>query len=138
MISKVCRNSENEARITLEVTLQLSHQDPDSSIYRNFGTNDRMLQYKRINTYFLSDTFWVMNIVKSIRKFTCMQLFVSDKGFVKVYGIISEKEFLQAIKLFWKGVGVPTSFIVDPSGAQTKNGAWEFFYKFSTTMKVLE
>ena len=42
-----------------------------------------------------------------------MQLFVSDKGFVKVYGIKYEKEFINNLKLFWKEVGEPKAFIVD-------------------------
>ena len=36
-----------------------------------------------------------------------MQLFVSDKGFVKVYGIKSETEILNAVKLFYKEVWGP-------------------------------
>ena len=50
-----------------------------------------------------------------------MQLFVSDKGFVKLYGMGSDKEFLQAIKLFYKEVRVTKAFIFYPYGAQTKN-----------------
>ena len=42
-----------------------------------------------------------------------IQLFVSDKGFVKVYSIKSEKEFINVIKLFCKEVGDPKSIIVD-------------------------
>ena len=61
-----------------------------------------MLWYKRIDTYFFSNTFWLTNIAKSVHGFAYMQLFVSYKGFVKVYGMISDKEFLQEIKLFWK------------------------------------
>ena len=67
-----------------------------------------------------------------------MQLFVSDKGFVKVYGMRSEKYFLQAIKLFCKEVGGPTVFIVNPSVAQTNNEVRYFFQKVSTTLRVLE
>ena len=47
-----------------------------------------MLQYKSINTYFFSDTFWVTNIAKSIHSFTCMQLFVPKKGFAKLYAMV--------------------------------------------------
>jgi hypothetical protein len=36
---------------------------------------------------FFMDTFFVTTQAKSVRGFTCMQLFVSDKGFVKVYGM---------------------------------------------------
>ena len=43
-----------------------------------------------------------------------MQIFVSDKGFVKVYGMKSDKEFVKDLKLFFKEVGAPKAFIVDP------------------------
>ena len=52
--------------------------------------------------------------------------------------MIREKGFLQAIKLFFKEVGFPTAFIVDPSGDQTKNEVISFFHKVSTTLRVLE
>ena len=91
MIFKVWQISEDESRRTLEVALQINHQDPESNLSRKFSKNDCMLQYKTVNTYLFSDTFWVTKIAKSIRGFTCMQLFVSDKVFVKVYGMNAEK-----------------------------------------------
>ena len=36
-----------------------------------------------------------------------MKIFVNDKGFVKVYGMKSEKEFVKTLKLFCKEVGAP-------------------------------
>ena len=50
-----------------------------------------------------------------------IQTFVSDKGFVKVYGMKYEKEFLKALKLFFKEVGQPKSFIVDHHPYQKSN-----------------
>ena len=50
-----------------------------------------------------------------------MQLFVSDKGFVKVYGMKSEKEFINALKLFCKEVGAPKAFIVDGAQVEKSN-----------------
>ena len=108
MIAKVWQISEYEARRMLEVTSQLNHQDPDSILSRKFGTNNCILLYKRIITYFFSDTLWVTNIAKSTQSFTCMKLFISKKGFGKVYGMKAEKYCLQAIKLFYKEVEVPT------------------------------
>lgn len=49
-----------------------------------------------------------------------MQLFVSDKGFVKVYGIKSEREFIYALKMFCKEVGTPTAIVVDPHASQKR------------------
>ena len=57
LLMKVLRIPENEAWRTLQVTTQLNHQDADSNMSRRFGTNDRMLRYRRINSLFYSDTF---------------------------------------------------------------------------------
>ena len=81
--------------------------------------------------YFFSDTFWVTKIAESFCGSSCMQLFVSEKCFVKVYGIRLEKESLQGIKLSCREVEVPTSFIVDPSVSQTKNEVWAFFSRIA-------
>ncbi len=45
-----------------------------------------------------------------------MQLFVSDKGLVKVYGMNSQiyREILDTIKLFCKEVRAPCAMVVDP------------------------
>ena len=50
-----------------------------------------------------------------------MQLFLSDKRFVKVYGMKSEKGFINALKLFFKEVGAPKAFIVDSSRTENSN-----------------
>ena len=67
-----------------------------------------------------------------------MQLFVSDKGFVKVYGMKSKGQFNLAFKLFTKEVGVPNAFILDPSGEQTSNEVRAFCHKIGTTLRILE
>ena len=67
-----------------------------------------------------------------------MQLFMSDKGFVKVYGMKSEKEFINAFKLFCKEVGAPKAFIVDRAQAQTSKKVCKFLGKVGTTLCVLE
>ena len=67
-----------------------------------------------------------------------MQLFVIDKGFVKVYGMKPEKEFINAIKLFCKEVGAPKSFIVDSACTKKSNKVRQFMSKVGTTLRVLE
>ena len=94
-----------------------------------------MLRYKRISSFFFTDTFFGK---KSIHGYTCMQLFVSDKGFVKVYGMKSKGQFPLALKLFTKGVGVPNTFILDPSGEQMSNEVRAFCHKIGTTLRILE
>ena len=87
---------------------------------RNFGTNDRMLRYKRIKSHFFTDTFFVTDKAKSTRGNTCMQLFVSDKGFVAVYPMVAVKEYIHALRQFAKDVGAPEVLVADLHPTQKK------------------
>ena len=87
----------------MDGTTQLNNKDADSTISSCFSTNDCILRYKRLDSLFYTDTFYSKQVVIK-RGFTMMQIFVSDKGFVKVYGIKYEKEFVKAIKLVCKEV----------------------------------
>ena len=120
---------------TLEVTTKLKNQDGNSNFSRAFSSNDRMLQYKRINAFFFTNISFGN---KSARGYSCMQLFVSDKGFIKFYGMKRKSEFPQALKLLSKEVGVPNAFILDPSGEQTSNVVCAFCHKIETTLWILE
>ena len=136
-LSKVWCISEEDARRTLDVTTQLNKQDADASLARRFGTNDRMLRYRRINSLFYTDTFYSKKVI-SKRGYSMMQLFVSDKGFVKVYGIKSERQFSDALKLFCKEVGAPKAIVVDPHQSQKSDKVRQFLNKVGTTLRVLE
>jgi hypothetical protein len=84
-LSKVWKISTEEAERTLDVTTEHSKRSDDPKLSHNYGTNDRMLRYKRIHEYFFMDTFFATKKgKKSSRGHTCCQLFVSDKGFVFV------------------------------------------------------
>ena len=50
-----------------------------------------------------------------------MQLFVSNKVFVKVYSMKYEKKTFNALKLSCKEVGAPKAFIVDYSQTEKSN-----------------
>ena len=138
MLAKVWRISEEEARRTLEVTTQLNRQGADTSLSRRVGTNDRMLRYRRLDSIFFMDTFFVTKKARSTRGYTMMQIFVSDKGFVKVYGMKSLTEIPECIKLFAKEVGAPNIFVCDPQRNQTDKRVREFCQKIGTTLRVLE
>ncbi len=87
-MSKVWCISEDDAKQTLDVTTQLIKQDANAFLARIFGTNDRSLEYWRIDSLFYTDTFYSKKFVSKC-SYLMMQLFVSDKGFVKVYGVKS-------------------------------------------------
>ena len=85
-LSKVWRVLNEVSQQTLDVTTQLNNQDADSTLYCCFSTNDHMLRYKRLDSLFYTDTLYGKKFV-SKRVFSMMQIFVGDKGFVKVYGM---------------------------------------------------
>jgi hypothetical protein len=121
------------------VVSQSSKRTDDPKLSRNYGTNDRMLRYKRISEYFFMDTFFATKKAgKSSRGHTCCQLFVTDKGFVYVVPMKSKAEVLQAVKQFAKEIGAPDAIICDMAGEQTSNALKRFCQEIGTTLRVLE
>ena len=80
---------------------------------RNFGTNDWMLHYQQIKSHFFIDTFFVMKKAGNTRGYSCMQIYVSVKGYVYVSAIKRVSKFPKALKLFAKEVGTPVTIISD-------------------------
>ena len=99
---------------TLEVTNQLNRQGDSNNLLRHFGTNNRMLRYQRIPSELYTDTLFVTGKAQSTRGYNYMQIFVSEKGYVKVYPMSKVSEYPQALKQFAKDVGAPEVLIVDP------------------------
>jgi len=115
-LSKIWSIDREAAERTIGITSQyVKHQESDHFL-RRYPTIDRCLRYKRINTHFFMDTFFVTKRAKSQRGHRCMQLFVSDTGYMYVYPMKSKSEIPNAVRAFAKEVGVPTSLILDPEG----------------------
>ena len=108
--------SDKEANKVLKSNTQLNRQPIDSLLSRHFSTNNRVLCYERIESFFFSDTISVTKSAKSIKGNLHLQFFVSDKGFVAVYNIEKKFDFKDALHIFCKEVGVPIVLVVDPSG----------------------
>jgi hypothetical protein len=137
-LSKIWNIKTDLASKTLDQTTQLNRQGGDNELSRHFSTNDRMLRYKRINSQFFTDTFYVTSKGRSTRGNTCAQMFVSDKGYVAIYPMESKRHFKDALHLFCKEIGVPVSLVVDPSGEQTSKDVRRFCHQVGTTLRVLE
>ena len=136
-LAKVWRISHKEAERTLEVTSQHSTRTQDPTLSRNYGTNDRMLRYKRINEYFYMDTFFASKKKgKSSRGHTCCQLFVTDKGFVYVVPMRRKSDVLAAVKQFAKEIGAPDAFVADMSGEQMSADMKKFCLDIGTTLRA--
>ena len=138
-LSKIWRISYEEAKQTIETTTQTSVRRDDPTLSRNYGTNDRMLRYKRIKEYFFMDTFFATKKGgKSSRGHTCCQLFVTDKGFVYVVPMRRKSEVILAIKQFAKEIGAPDAIVADMSGEQMSDDMRKFCNDIGTTLRALE
>ena len=138
LLQKIWRIDSDTAKRTIKTTTQLNRQDVNSKLSRNFGTNDRMLRYRRIKSFFFTDTFFVTKKAASSRGFTCMQIFVSDMGFVYVSAMKSPAEFPKALKMFAREVGVPEAIIADSHKCHKSKEVRLFCHKIGTTLRVLE
>jgi len=83
-LAKVWCIPHDEAAQTLKVTTQSLQHDHDSSLSRNVGTNDRAVQFLKIKSFFFSNTLFMTGTAKSSRGNICVELFVSNKGFVAI------------------------------------------------------
>jgi hypothetical protein len=138
-LSKMWRVDLKTAERTLEVTSQSSNRVDNPTLSRNYGTNDRMLRYKRISEYFFMDTFFATKTAgKSRRKNTCCQLFVTDKGFVYVVPLKSKSNVLDSVKQSAKEIGAPDTLIFYMSGEQTSQPMRKFCHDIGTSLRVLE
>ena len=120
------------------MTTQLNKQDANSSLSRNVGTNNRMLRYQRIKLLFYIDTFYVTGKVKSTRWNICVQLFVSDKGFVAVYPMKATCHFSSALRMLAKDVGAPEVLVADSHLTQKKQEVKDFCNKIGTKLRLFE
>ena len=107
---------ETQAADTLNHTTQLCKHQGENHLSRHYSTNDRMLRYRRLKSTFYTDT--ILASVKSTRRNTCAQLFVSDKGFGAVYPMRAQSEFNKSLHWFCKQVGVASTLIMDGHRAQ--------------------
>jgi hypothetical protein len=137
MLSKIWMVSDDLAQGAIDHNSQLCKHHADNSLSRHFTTNDRMLRYKRLKSVFFTDTLVSLS-TKSTRGNNYAQVFVSDKGYIAVYPMQSQSEFKNALHLFCKEVGVPTTLVMDAHKAQCNNDTRRFCHQVGTIMRVLE
>ena len=73
-LAKLWRISEDDAQRTVEQTTQLGRNSANTTLSREFSTNNYA-------TRFYTNTMFVTGKAKSTRGYTCVQVYVSDKGF---------------------------------------------------------
>ena len=115
------------AKKTIQATTQLAVRTvQEPSLTRKYSTNDRMLRYPRLATDTFMDTFFSSKKSgPSHRGYTSCQVFASEFGhtFVVPMGGKSGIEVAQAIKRYFKEVGVPQHLICDQAKEQVKGAS---------------
>ena len=140
-LAKIFRIDIQRARRTVEATTQNVKRSKDPTLSRRYSTNDRALRYRHIKELFFMDTFFATGKAgKTTRGHTCMQIFVTDKGFVYVVPLPdkSGKSIAYAISEFFKAVGIPDAFICDKSPEQTAGEAKRVCNQSGTAIRALE
>ena len=97
-----------------------------------------MLRYRRIHQHFLDTLFASKNAGKSSRGYTCMQLFVTYKGFIHVVPIKSRSELSKAMKMFAKEIGSRDVFVCDADRAKISDEVKQFLHKIGSSLPILE
>ena len=76
-ISKIFRISHEEAEKTIAATSQLNRQDGKISLsQKNYTTNDRMMQYLRLDSIYFTDTIFFTKKAKSTRGNIGAQIYI--------------------------------------------------------------
>ena len=138
LLEKIWRIGNSTAKRTIRTTTQLNRQEANSKLSSNFVTNGCILRYIRIKSYFFTDTFFVTKKAESSRCYTCLQIFVWDKGCVFIAAMKSVSEFPIALKMFAKEVGVPEAIIADSHKCHKSKEVRQFCHKIGTNLRVLE
>ena len=135
-LSKIWNIDNSTATMVLDQNTQLNHQGTNNDLPGQVLTNDRMLQYKRVNRQFFTDTFFVTASGVSTRGNNCAQIFVGDKWLITIYPMRRKVEFPDALHVFCKEIGVPIYLIVGTAGEQTSRKVKKCCHQVVTTLRI--
>lgn len=138
LLANVWQIKESDAERTLRQTTRRNTQSLNSTLSRQFGTNDRMLRYQRLDGTFYTDTLKINEKCTSYRGNKCAQVFVSDKGYIFVCPMRKESHYHDALKQFSKKVGAPEILVCDGAKTQKKREVKDYLNQIGTRLKVLE
>ena len=130
------------AQKTLQATTQLAIRKTDNpSLNRKYRSNDRMLRYTRLATNTFMDTMFAgKKGGKSIRGYKTAQVFATEFGHVFVVPLMDKTgaSITNAIKQYFKTVGVPEDIICDQATEQVKGSSRILCHDAGCTIVELE
>ena len=138
-LSKVFRIDLGTAKRTLRNTTQHLKRSKNLTLHRRYRTNDRMLRYQHLREYFYMDTMFAsVRSGATTRGNKCMQLFVTDRGFMFVCPLKNKRDVPHALRLFFKKVGVPDAIICDQGKEQIEGESQKLLRDSGTIIRRIE
>ncbi len=98
--------SADTAKRTIQQTTRLCPRNTTTiSLNKRYASNHRMIRYKHLNCVMFSDTMSASaKAGKSIRNYTCVQVFATDFGWCMTYNLDFERNIHTAFKRLFKVV----------------------------------
>ena len=109
------------AKKTLKHTTQFGIRSAIGPLTRRYRTDLVQLHHRRLNVTFYTDTFF--SKTKSLKGYTCCQIFTDGKGFIHSIPMRSKKEAGKALRQIIQDFGIPRKMIYDGSKEQCEPGS---------------
>ena len=117
---------------TLKATTQLGVRSAIGPLTRRYRTDILQLHYRRLNFTLFSDTMFAKT--KSLKGFTCCQVYADGEGFVWADPMKSKSEAGRTLKRLIQDVGIPNKIVSD--GAPEQIGPGSEFQKLMRTYDI--
>ena len=115
MLARNWNVSVDTAKRTIQRTTRLYPRNTTNiSLNKRYAPNDRILRYKHLNCTMFSDTMFASaKAGKSVRNFTCVQVFATDFGWCMTYNLDFERNICTTFKRLFKEIGVSLKMVMD-------------------------
>jgi hypothetical protein len=111
--------SHTTAEHTLKATTQRAIRTTTNGITRRFRTRQSQLQYRNLRCPVYTDTLFLTadrskdEQIKSLRGFTCAQVFSTNKHHLQLYLLRSKAEAPDALNKYCRKIGIPNPIVSD-------------------------
>jgi hypothetical protein len=109
------------AEATLKATTQEGMRFVDGDLERRLRTSQAHLRFPTLNVQIYTDTLFSNK--KSIRGYTCAQVFTDGKKFFRAYPLAKKVDAHHALTGFIQDVGIPKNCLVD-GAKEERDGEW--------------
>jgi len=109
------------AEATLKATTQEGMRFVDGDLDRRLRTSQAHLRFPTLNTQIYTDTMF--SCKKSIRGYTCAQVFTDGRKFFRAYPLAKKGDAHHALTAFIQDVGIPKNCLVD-GAKEERDGEW--------------